>query len=145
MGTPEFKIYDAKEVSLVIAGIPIDSGFAEGEFVKLEQNEEDFKMVVGTDGSVTRSKTNNRTAKATVRLLQTSDGNAALSALNRLDKAQPNGAGVGTFLLKDRTTGTIVYQAEHCWIAKPPTVSMDKTATPREWQVDIADLDRTDG
>lgn len=142
---PEFKIYDAREVSLVISNIPIDSGFAEGAFVEVEQLEEDFKMVVGTDGSVTRSKTNNRSAKVIVRLLQTSDGNALLSALNRLDKLQPNGAGVGAFLLKDRTNGSIVHQAEHCWIAKPPKVTYEKIATPREWELAIADLDRTDG
>lgn len=141
----EFKIYDASEITLSIADILIDSGFAEGAFVEIEQNEEDFKMVVGTDGSVTRSKTNNKTAKVIVRLLQTSDGNARLSALRRLDLAQQNGAGVGAFLCKDRTSGTIVYQAEHCWIAKAPKVSMDKTATPREWELAIADLDRTDG
>ena len=70
MTTPEFKIYDATEVTLIIAGVPIESGFAEGEFVKLEPSEEAFKMVIGTDGSVTRSKTNNRTAKATVRRYQ---------------------------------------------------------------------------
>lgn len=139
------KVYDSKEVSLVICGIPIDSGFAEGEFVKLEQEEEDFLTVVGTDGEVTRSKSNNRTAKATIRLMQTSDGNTALSALNKLDKAQPNGAGVGSFLLKDRTNSGVVYQAEHCWISKPPAVSFDKTATPREWEIMIAAIERSDG
>lgn len=141
----EFKIYDANQVTLSVADILIDSGFAEGAFVEVEQNEEDFKIVVGTDGSVTRSKTNNKSAKVIVRLLQTSDGNAQLSALNRLDKAQPNGAGVGAFLLKDRTSGTVLYQGEHCWIAKPPKVTMDKVATPREWELAVAELDRTDG
>ncbi len=139
------KIYDSKEVSVIVAGIPVDSGYADGEFVKIEQNEEDFTMVVGTDGEVTRSKTNNKTAKVTLRLMQTADGNAALSALNRLDKAQSNGAGVGSFLVKDRTSGTIVYQASSCWISKPPSVSFDKVATAREWEITVADLDRTDG
>ncbi len=139
------KIYDAKEVTVIICGIPIDSGYADGEFIKIAQNTEDFLPVVGTDGEVSRSKSNDKTAKVTLRLMQTSDGNAALSALNRKDKAQPNGAGVGSFLVKDRTSGTIVYQASSCWIEKPPDVSFDKTATAREWNIYVADLDRTDG
>ncbi len=138
------RIYDAREVSLVIAGIPIDSGFANGEFVKLEQNEEDFKMISGTDGQVTRSKIYNKSARATIRLMQTADGNASLSALRRLDLANPNGAGVGSFLLKDRSSGNVVYQAEDCWIAAPPKVSFDAEAKEREWMIDIASLDRND-
>ncbi len=139
------KIFDAKEVTLIVCGIPLDSGFADGEFLKIEQNSEDFTMVVGTDGEVTRSKTNDRTAKVTVRLMQTSDGNAALSALNVKDLAQNNGAGIGAFLVKDRTSGTIKYTASSCWISKPPSVSFDKVATVREWEITVADLSRVDG
>lgn len=139
------KIYDSKEVSIIICGIPIDSGYADGEILKIEQDEEDFKKVTGTDGEVTRSKTNNRGARVTLRLMQTSDGNASLSALNAKDKAQAGGAGVGSFLVKDRTNGTVKYSAESCWIAKPPSVSFDKTATAREWMIDLADLTRSDG
>ncbi len=139
------KIYDSKEVTVIICGIPLDSGFADGEFLKVEQTSEDFTMVVGTDGEVTRSKTNDRTAKVTVRLMQTSDGNAALSALNAKDLAQSNGAGVGSFLVKDRTSGTIKYTASSCWISKPPSVSFDKTATAREWEITVGDLSRQDG
>lgn len=139
------KIYDAKEVTIIICGIPIDSGYAEGEILKIVQDEEDFKKVVGTDGETTRSKTNNKNARVTLRLMQTSSGNASLTALNAKDKAQPGGAGVGSFLVKDRTNDTVKYSAESCWIAKPPDVSFDQTATPREWAIDVADLDRSDG
>jgi hypothetical protein len=138
------KIYDANEVSVVICNIPIESGFADGEFVTIEQESNDFEDVVGTDGEVTRSKTNDQRATITVKLMQSSDANAALSALNNLDKATGNGAGVGVLLIRDKQ-GTSLYQASKCWIAKPPDVPFDKTGTAREWMIRCADLKRLDG
>jgi hypothetical protein len=138
------KVFDADQVSLVFMGITIDSGYADGEFVTIEQTEQDFTVVVGTDGEVTRSKTNNRHATIKVKLMQTSSGNATLSALNNLDVATPGGAGVGPMMIRDRQ-GTSVYTASKCWIAKPPDVSMDRTATPREWTLECANLVRFDG
>lgn len=130
----DVKIYDANEVSLVVAGLIIDSGYADGEFVKFEQDSDDFSDVVGTDGEVTRSKTNDRRFTATVTLMQTSDGNSKLTALNNLDRNASNGAGVGPFLLKDRS-GTALYAASKCWVAKPPDAGFGKEASSREWKI----------
>jgi len=138
------KIYDSKEVSIVLSGIPIDGGFAEGEFCRIEQTEEDFLMVIGTDGEVTRSKSNNASTKNILILMQSATINAALSALNNLDKSAGNGAGVGPLLIKDRQ-GVSLYAASKAWISKPPNVSFDKTATSREWEITCADLKRLDG
>lgn len=138
------KVYDADQVSVVIAGIPIASGYADGEFVRIEQVTEDFTEKVGTDGEVTRSKTNDHRATVTIRLMQTSDGNAALSALNNADKLAPNGAGIGPFLVKDRQ-GTSLFAGDKCWVKKPPNVSFDREATEREWTLMVSDLVRLDG
>ncbi len=138
------KIYDADQVSLSFMGVPIDSGYADGEFVTVEQSEQDFTAKIGTDGEVTRSKTNNRHAVIKVKLMQSSSGNAALSAINNLDVATPGGAGVGPMLIRDRK-GTSLYTASKCWIAKPPDVSFDREATSREWQLECANLVRFDG
>ena len=138
------KIYDANEVTIFIAGIPIDSGFGDGEFLRIEQDSDDFTDVVGTDGEVTRSKTNDRRATITLILMQSSSGNAVLSALNLLDKKVGNGAGVGPFLVRDKQ-GTSLYSASKCWIAKPPNAAFGREAGPREWKVRVADLERLDG
>ncbi len=138
------KIYDADQVSLVFMGIPIDSGYADGEFLSIEQTTADFESVVGTDGEVTRSKTNDARATIKVKLMQTSSGNAAFSALNNIDKTLPGGAGVGPMLVKDRQ-GTSLYTASKTWIAKPPDVSFDRAATAREWTLECANLVRFDG
>jgi hypothetical protein len=138
------KVYDADQVSISLAGIPISSGFADGEFLRIEQEGDDFVDVVGTDGEVSRSKTRDRRATITVLLMQTSDSNALLSALNNLDILAPNGAGVGTLLVRDRQ-GTSIYRADECWIQKSPDVSFDREATSREWTLRCANLQRLDG
>lgn len=140
----DLKIYDADQVTLIVCDIPIDSGYADGEFVRVEQDSDDFTDVVGTDGEVTRSKTNDHRATVTVILMQSATGNAVLSALNNVDKNTPGGAGVGTLLIRDKQ-GTSIYSASKCWIAKPPDVSFGKEAGPREWKIRVADLKRLDG
>jgi hypothetical protein len=138
------KTYDADRVTISIAGILINSGFADGEFARIEQESDDFSDVVGTDGEVTRSKTLDRRATITVLLLQSSDGNARLSALSNIDRNNPNGAGIGALMIRDRQ-GSAMYSAEHCWISKPPNASFDRAATSREWTIRVAKLERFDG
>jgi hypothetical protein len=133
------KVFDADQVTLVLAGLLIDSGFDDGEFLRIEFETDAFIDKVGTDGEVTRSKTNDKRATATVLLAQSSSGNALLSALLELDQNAPNGAGVGAFLVKD-VQGTSLYKATASWIMKHPDVSFDREATVREWPIRIADL-----
>jgi len=130
---PGPKIYDANEVSLIFGGIIIDSGFADGEFCRIEQEADDFTDLAGTDGEVTRSKTNDRRVTITLTLMQTSEGNSKLSALNLLDRRMSGGAGVVPFLVKDRS-GTALH-AGSCWVAKPPATVYGREATAREWKL----------
>jgi len=139
-----FKIYDANEVTVNVAGLPIESGFDDGEFLRIEQEADDFIDKAGTDGEVTRSKTNDRRATVTIILMQSSDGNALLSGLNNIDRLAGNGAGVGPLLVRDRQ-GTALYAAAECWISKPPNVSFDREPTAREWTLRVASLERFDG
>jgi hypothetical protein len=139
-----FKIYDASEISVSIAGIPIDpgtgpGGYADGEFMTIEWEGDQFTDVVGTDGEVTRSKTNDLRATATLRLMQSSAANAALSALSLLDQKTPNGAGVGAFMVRDRS-GLSIHEAAECWIAQMPNATYGREAGPREWKIRIAKL-----
>jgi len=138
------KVYDANEVTVSIAGLPIESGFDDGEFVRIEQESEDFIDKVGTDGEVTRSKTNDRRATVSILLMQSSDANALLSGLNNIDRLAGNGAGVGPFLVRDRQ-GLALYAGAECWISKPPDVSFDREPTAREWTLRVASLERFDG
>lgn len=140
------KVYDSNQVSISICGIPVDTtgGYADDEFLTIEQDSDDFDDVVGTDGEVTRSKTNDRRATVYLKLMQSSSTNAFLSALNLLDKNAPNGAGIGPFWVRDRQ-GTSLYTGATCWIAKPPDVSFGRTAKERSWKIRIGSIVRTDG
>lgn len=138
------KIYDSNRVTLSFMGIPISAGYAEDEFLTITQTSPDFVKVVGTDGEVTRSKTNDHSATIEVKLMQSSDGNVALSVLNNIDKLAPNGAGTGPMLIKD-LQGTSLYSAAICWIAKPPDVSFGKSAKERVWTLECGNLVRLDG
>lgn len=137
------KVYDADQIHISIAGFPIDAGFADGEFLRIEQETDDFTDVVGTDGEVTRSKTNDRRATATILVMQTSVANQKLSALSNLDRLAPNGAGIAPFLVTD-ANGDTLYEAASAWVMRPPNASFDRTATTREWAIRLADLIRFD-
>jgi Protein of unknown function (DUF3277) len=142
MGTT--RVYDPDQVSVVAMGIPITGGYADGEFLTIEMVSDAFGEVVGTDGEVTRSKSNDNRATIKIKLMQSSPNNTALSAVYNLDLLTPGGAGIGPFLVRDRQ-GTAIYTAAHCWIKKAPDVSMDRTATHREWTLMCSDMVRLDG
>lgn len=124
--------YNADEVTVSVCGIPITGGYADGDFLTIEPSEDGFTEVVGTSGEVTRSKTFNRTATITLRLMQTSETNALLGALHETDLAAPNGAGVGAFAVRD-TGGFALFTAENCWIKRRPTSNFGREGQAREW------------
>lgn len=137
------KVYDPTEVSVIFAGIPL-SGFADGEFVRIEQESDNFADVVGTDGEVSRSRTSDLRATVTILLMQTSESNTLLSAIANADLDESGGAGVGALYIRDRQ-GEALFRADECWIQKPPDVSFDRSATAREWTLRCAKLVRVDG
>jgi hypothetical protein len=138
------RVYDASQVSMLFMGAIIDSGFADGPFLKIEQSHQDFEAVIGTDGEVTRYPTLTRHAKITIMLMQSSTGNSKLSAINNLDIVSHNGAGIGPMFVRD-LLGTSIYTAAHCWIAQAPDIQFDRAAGPREWKLECSDLIRFDG
>ncbi len=135
----DFHDYSPDEVDVLVAGVPI-TGWADGEFLTIEWTTDRFVSQVGTDGEVTRSRSGDYRATATIRLMQTSDSNDLLSALAASDRLARNGAGVGAFLVKDNQ-GRSLYTAANCWVRRTPNPSFDREATEREWVIEIANLD----
>lgn len=133
-----FKIYDPDQISLSLGGIPID-GFADGEFCRIEKESAAFEDVVGSNGEVARSKTNDGRATVTFILLQTSDSNDLLSALHNADKNAPGGAGVGALMIRDKH-GRALHTAVEAWVSKEPDAVFDRTTTSREWTIRVANL-----
>lgn len=135
------KEYQASQVSITIAGIPI-SGYADGTFITVERDEDSFTKQVGTDGEVTRSKSNNRTGAITLVLMQTSASNLLLSAWLATDEL--GGSSIGPFLMKDNS-GNSIYAAQNCWARKYPSAEFGREATSREWIIDCDNLVITEG
>lgn len=135
----EFHVYDSNQVSLNVAGIPIQSGFAEGEICRIVMEEDAFKVYTGADGSKSRSATHDRGARIEIRLAQTSPTNDALSALLNSDLNAPNGAGVGAFECAD-LQGTSLHWASKCWIEKNPDVVFEREVKERVWKIYAADM-----
>lgn len=133
--------YDADQVAIWIGGV-LAEGFADGEYITVEQMSDGFSSVVGTSGEVARSKTNDRRVKVTLKLLQTSKTNAQLSAIHQRDLNAPNGAGVFEFLMEDLSSEGTIVQGHKAWIVKWPDAPNDRTAKSREWVIEIADGNR---
>jgi hypothetical protein len=131
------KHLDPKEQTIEIAGLTIENGFADGEFLKIEFMSPLFSSKVSADGEVTRVKLHDERAKVSLTLMQSSEHNAELSALATLDKLAPNGAGVGPFLMRDRN-GTTNLAGPECWVSERPAVSLDKEPTTRTWIIEVA-------
>lgn len=131
------RTFDPGQVTVSVDGITI-SGFADGTFIIAERTEESFTKVVGADGQVSRSKSNNRSGTFTITLLQTSPSNETLSAL--LARDEKNGNAIVPVLIKDNL-GTSRLFTGTGWIQKMPNVEYGKEISNREWVIDCAEMD----
>src|SRR4051794_20746490 len=112
------RVFDPAKISIMFAGRLLQ-GWADGDFVSISNTTDAFVSVAGTDGEVTRVKTNDRRATVTVTTMQSSPVNDMLSAIHTLDILTPNGQGVGPLNIAD-CNGTSLYAAEQAWIVKSP-------------------------
>jgi hypothetical protein len=139
------KIYNPDEVVMTIGPVILDSGFGEDTFIEIEQDTDDTEDVVGVDGEVTVSRTNDRRATVTFTLMQTSAGNDGLSTLSNLVRNAPGmTGGIGPFLIKD-LNGRALYTGQNSWVMAPPSITYGRKATERPWKIRVANLVRVDG
>lgn len=138
MASTRATTYSADQVTASLAGVQIDSGTSDGEFVTVEPAAEGFTAKVGSDGEVARSKTNNRMATVKLKLLHTSASNTYLSTLYATDINTPGGAGVGRFELRDLNNGAIIVEADKAWIEKVPNGARAREVSDNEWTIRLA-------
>ena len=136
------KTYDFKQVSCIV-GASIITGFAEGDdAIAIEILSEAFTLVVGADGEATRSKSNNKSARITLKLQKSSDANDILNGYYQSDKL--SNTGVFSFLVKDNN-GRELHVAQQCYIEKAPNANYGASSGDREWVLVTNDLDSTFG
>lgn len=131
-----FGEHDAAGYKLSIANIPIE-GYAPDTAIKIEPNADHRSHRVGVTGDVVSSKSNDRSAIATITLMKTSKAHRALLALLALDQATPGGAGVGPFELRDLIDG-ITESSPLCWIKRRPDMTVGGEDPDFEWKFILA-------
>jgi hypothetical protein len=134
-----FKSWNINELSISLNAIPLSTGgYAEDEVLAIDWTEDWFTKYVGADGEVTRTRTNNFSATATLKYAQTADANTTLSAQLAKDIATLNGAAAGVFTVKDSGGGHVI-TSPRAWIIAPPQIRLGKTVQVFEWKIDLAD------
>jgi regulator of RNase E activity RraA len=139
-----FASYEPNQIVFIFGGADITEGLADGQFIQIVQPTDFAQTVVGTDGEVVRSRSNDYRAQITLSLLQTSEANDILSAAYNADRTSSNGV-VVAIAIRDAGNGRQLYAASEAWIGKAPDVTFDRTATARQWRIDCANLARFDG
>ena len=135
------KTYNPKKVAIIAGGFGI-SGFAEGEFITISMDEDQWELKVGTDGEGTRAKSNNYAATVKLMLMQSSDSNAILQAFWNSDRLSDGG--LFPLLVKDNS-GKSLYAADQAWIQKQPEAKFAKGVESREWTIRTDNLTPFEG
>lgn len=128
--------YDPKQVAVIVGG-KIMAGFADGSFVKLERNEQAFNLKIGVDGEGTRAKSNNKSGKITITLMQSSASNDDLSGFAAADELSNTGA--VPCLVKD-ASGRTIASAVTAWVQKYADAEFAKEAMTRAWVLETDEL-----
>jgi hypothetical protein len=139
------KVYNADEIQMAFGPVLIESGLGDDEFCRVEQESDDTEDVVGVDGEVTVSRTNDRRATITFLVMSSSISNDGLTTLSNLVKTAPGMAGgVHPVVIRD-PNGRTIMEGANAWIRRAPDRSFARTANVNEWQIRVANLVRNDG
>lgn len=134
--------YSGDDYVLTLAGLNIDSGRGPETFVEIAQQEDDVNYTAGMDGEGVFWENKNTSTVLTVYLMQTSAGNAVMSALHNASKA----AGVLLYPISGQDSrGTSKIISEACAIAKMPDEAFAKEPGVIAWMIKIHAPERTVG
>jgi len=126
--------FDIKKC-LILVGPSRIQGFADGEAISLELDDDLYQKEAGADGDIARSRRHGLSASAKISLMQSSPSNDVLMAWAVADRA--TNAGVFPLTVTDLLGTTVVF-APYCWVKKTPALSLGKELSNREWMIDIA-------
>ena len=125
-----FNNFTFKNVN-VIFGVLELQGFGEGDdVIVIETDADQFTKIVGAKGDVTRVQSSDESVTVTIKLLQTSNSNAALNTLYLADKE--TGAGALPMIITDLESGE-VYSIPNAWVMKQPTITRGQGVNTTDW------------
>lgn len=117
--------YSPKEVSIVIGTVPA-RGFADGEMVTVEYEEDDRSLAIGTDGEGRHIKNLHRGGTVTIRLFAFSPTNALITALDAIDVPFP-------ITVVDKKSNGDLFFASSCALRKTPNLVKGKEESVNEF------------
>lgn len=131
------KTYDGKLVTVTWLGRSFGEGRTETGFVKTARNAERSTFQPNAEGSGTRSVSNNKSAKITLKFNQQSDSHKLMMRLFAL----PDTENVGAFEMRD-INGGLLERAVSAWPQKEPDTEYSAAAGEREWILETDELIR---
>lgn len=139
------RVYSAKQVAVIFGGAPLDSDRGDDTFCEIEQMAEKFTPKAGVDGGVTMSEMGDETHKVTLTLMQSSNGNAILSAIYQAARLSKAGvSGVLPIVIKDMA-GTSLLTSLESFLAGWPKRSYGKEVGTVAWTIYVANPERFEG
>lgn len=131
------KSYNGNLVTVSWLGRTFGEGRAESGFVKTAYNAERSTFQPNAEGGGTRSTSNNRSAKITLKFTQMSDSHFLMTQLFAL----PDADNVGAFEMRD-LSGNLLERAARAYPQKAPDSEYSATAGEREWVLECDELIR---
>lgn len=114
------KVYNFKDNQVIVNGAII-TGYADGDAIQAERNEDKYTQLVGADGGVTYNKSNDDTGIITLTLKPTSSSLPTLRALSKSEE-------LFNVLIQD-TKNNIRVTGEDCLIQKWPSFTRGAEAS----------------
>ncbi len=125
-----------------VLGLPrtfVLTGFAEDDFLEIDQEEDDVTLAVGADGESAFAQSNNTSARVTLRFLQTANANTTLTEIRNAQRTEIPSIG-GVLFIEDLNTGTTI-TCNNARILRSPMQSYGVEISEREWVFLCANVD----
>ncbi|MFF5994281.1 phage protein [Lysinibacillus sp. KU-BSD001] len=119
-------VHNFKNTQVVVAS-NIITGYADGDAISAEPNEDKWTQTVGADGGVTYNESNNETGTLTLLLKPSSSSNSVLKSLYKSGESFD-------FLIHDTSTNQRI-TGEDCRIQKMPPFSRAEETEGMEWVI----------
>jgi hypothetical protein len=130
------RTFDPAKVTWIFGG-KITTGYAADTAITVEMMTDSWSDEVGTDGYVTRVRTNDQRGTVTINLAQSSPSNDDYQALLNADLLTGTGASPG--LLRD-ASGRTICSGDTGWIIKTPSSEFGRSLSNRQWVIRFANL-----
>lgn len=132
--------YNLRRVVVTLNGVPVTGG-ADGDFIAIAPNANDYNKTTGSRGEIAVSRVNDESGTITVRVFQ--NATADIARIEAVIRAQKSlGLQEGTFArweVKDLNSGEHLVM-DQCWSETPPARNFGTDQQAREYVFGYAEL-----